>query len=85
MKSFVVLFVIVAFVTLSIGSPQGAKKERTEEEKKQFKEWAMTHKKAYKTLEEELIAMVKQQVERKLKAITPIQNVYSRKFFWLTR
>lgn len=58
MKSFVVLFVIVAFVALSIGSPQGSKKERTEEEKKHFKEWAMTHKKAYKTLEEELIAMV---------------------------
>lgn len=57
MKSFLTIVVITAFVALSTCKPQDSKKERTEEEKRIFKEWAATNKKAYKTLVEEAAAL----------------------------
>lgn len=55
MRSFVLAFAVMALVPLSTCNPQGgSKKERTEEEKKSFREWAEKHNKGYASLEAEL-------------------------------
>lgn len=57
MRSFVLIFAIAAFAAVFVCNAQQPKKERTEEEKKAFKEWAEKHKKTYQSPEEEAAAM----------------------------
>lgn len=57
MKTFIVLILLAALVVLAASVP--GKKERTQEEREFFKQWAKKHQREYETLELEEEAMEK--------------------------